>query len=300
MRRPKDYLKNEIIELNHIHVSWRDYALMMLNSTPNSLRDIWREKLITSIIHADFNYSIIQEGTLMALEILSSLPDDFTKSICDDYFNFDGWEKSTRISGSKRMRVKLGHYPQEAITKEAEMCLDYIIDNFRDYDYLIYNNKILSRIWDFAQKSAGNCLYPDEILTYSLDRNVDLNEYCNFIDVCEKVYEFGIPENSKFKKYYFCHKFKNWDKKNNKLLGYPFAKTNDIEYQIQNFQSVYKTILKEEITDNPSWKRICICILKNDRNFSYAGFTRTLKERQAREEAMEAFGNLKKRTTNKL
>lgn len=274
----EEYLLKEINELNFIHTSWRDYALIMLNSTTDPLRSIWREKVCTSIIHASFGYNIICENSLAGLEIMSSLPEWFTKKICDDAWSFDSWSKSIRISGSKKMKVKLGHYPQETISNEALLCIQYILNNFDQYSYLLFKNNLLKNIWEFSQKSGGKCLYPDEVLTYNLERNLDIKKNLNWITACDDIFTNGIPSD-KFKKYYFS----------DKIQGYPLQTNPDINIQKENFLNVCGKILKEDMLGQPSWKRICICILKNDVTFKYAGFSRTYKERLAREQALQTF-----------
>lgn len=61
----------QIKKLDYIHTTWEDYALMLLNSTPNPLRGIWREKLVTSIIHAEFIYNSVFESHIAGIEIMS-------------------------------------------------------------------------------------------------------------------------------------------------------------------------------------------------------------------------------------
>ena len=43
-------LYDEIESLNNIKITWRDYCLLLINSTPNPLRSIWREKVKADII----------------------------------------------------------------------------------------------------------------------------------------------------------------------------------------------------------------------------------------------------------
>lgn len=279
---------NEIKDLNNIHTTWRDYALMLLNSTPNPLRGIWREKLVTSIIHAEFVYNSVFESHMAGIEIMSELPNDFTDMVVDDHYEWGSWKSNGRLVGSKRKQICIGHYPQESIDNEALKCLKYIIKHFDKYGYLIFKSEHLKRIWDFSQRSNGNCVYPDEVLTYNLER--ELKETFAWIEVAEDIFENGIPSD-KFKRYYFSEK----------IEGFPFKTNPDIKIQKKNFLSVVSKILKEDILSCPSWKKICICILKNDISFKYAGFGISLKERQVREEAIAAFSiNQKEREKAKI
>lgn len=271
----------EIKELNHIHSTWENYCLMLLNSTADPLRSIWREKIVTSIIHCEFNVGSISENNLAGLEILSSLPKELTEKIVDDYYTFDTWEKDGRLVGSKRMKVKIGHYPQESLSNEANLCIKYIVKHWNKHKDLIFKNELLKRIWDFSQMSNGNCLYPDEVLTYTLERFLDPKKNGNWIDACIGIYTDGIPSN-KFKKYYFA----------DKLEGFPFDENDNIELCKKNFLNVCDVILKEDVTSCPSWKRIGICILRNDVSMRYAGFSMTHRERTARENALNAFDRI--------
>ena len=50
-------IRQEILELNHIRTTWKDYCLLLLNSTPDPLRSNWRKKLITAVVHSEFFYN---------------------------------------------------------------------------------------------------------------------------------------------------------------------------------------------------------------------------------------------------
>lgn len=290
-----------IKSLRIIHTSWKDYTLLLLNSTPDPLRSIWREKVVTSLSHWNFNAGSISEGNLIGTEVLTVLPSDFTQMVVDDSFEPDGWYKMTRLAGSKRMKVFLGHYPQESISNEANLCMKYIVKNWDKYSNLIFNTPLLKRMWDLSQASGGKCLLPDEILTYILEKPVNDSIYGGWIDVAYDVFTNGIPSD-KYKEYW----------KNDKIEGFPLAEYNPnskewyytiknsdgtvghvqeltLEEQKQNFLSLCDIILKEDVSMSPCWKKIAICILKNDVSFKYAGFGSTLRERQAREEAIAAF-----------
>lgn len=276
-------LIDEINDLNLIHTTWRDYTLMLLNSTPDPLRSIWREKVVTSISHWQFNTGSISEGNMAGAEVLSVLPTDLTQMIVDDSFEPDGWYKQSRLAGSKRMKVFLGHYPQESISNEANLCLKYIVKNWEKHGHLIQETPLLKRIWDLAQASGGKCLIPDEILTYILEKPIDDSKYGSWIDVCYDVFTNGIPS-EKFAEYW----------KSDKIEGFPLAAPDSLEEQKKNFLSVCDIFFKEDVSMSPCWKKIAICILKNDTSMKYAGFAPTLRERQAREDAIAAFSTKQK------
>ena len=300
---------NKVKKLNFIHTTWRDYYLMLLNSTSDKygLRSNWRDKTITSIIHSSFNFNIISEGNLIGLEILSELEricHNFTKPLIDDVININSWENYKRISGSKKMQVKLYFYPQEPISSMAHTCLTYIVNNWDENKWILKQSQLLSEMWDLSQLTRGDCLYPDEVLTYSLDKNLqNLENYKNnmnknyenfgsWINASYDVFYNDIPDgdNNRFLKYWTSRK-----KKENELFKIKTideVKSNNIR-QLRYFQNVINIILKEDILGCPSWKRLCICVLKNDVSFRYAGFAMTYKERIAREEALEALQKLK-------
>lgn len=48
----------------------------------------------------------------------------------------------------------------------------------------------------------------------------------------------------------------------------------------------------KEFKDAPSWKRLCVCIMKNDTKCLYMGFARTKKDMEKRRKAMEKYKNL--------
>ena len=47
-----------------------------------------------------------------------------------------------------------------------------------------------------------------------------------------------------------------------------------------------------DFKDVPSWKRVCVCILKNDVTWKYAGFARTKAEQQRRKEAINRWSTV--------
>lgn len=294
--------KKDIEDLNNIHITWRDYTLLMLNSTNDPLRSIWREKVVTSLSHWSFGTGSICEGNLAGLEILSALPNEFTEKVVDDHFEPGVWRKEGRLIRSKRMNVFLGHYPQESLSNEANLCLKYLVKHWDEYGHLIYETPILYKIWTLAQKSGGKCLIPDEILTYILEKPINDKDEAPWVEVCDDVFTNGIPSD-KFKKYW----------KSDKIEGYPLAEEIpdskeifferkvledgtveignpiDLEAQKKNFLDLCDIMLKESVAWSPCWKKIAICILKNDVTMKYAGFGATLKERLAREDAIAAF-----------
>jgi predicted phosphoadenosine phosphosulfate sulfurtransferase len=63
-----------------------------------------------------------------------------------------------------------------------------------------------------------------------------------------------------------------------------------MEQQRMNMDDICKNkVLREDVAYSPCWKKIAICVLKNDVSFKFCGFGATLRERQAREEAIAAF-----------
>ena len=47
-----------------------------------------------------------------------------------------------------------------------------------------------------------------------------------------------------------------------------------------------------EFREIPTYKRMCVCILKNDHACKYMGFALTKREKQLRELIMEKYGSL--------
>lgn len=276
-----DLLK-EIQSLGTIHTTWRDYTLLLLNSTSDPLRSIWREKIVTSFVHWNFLDGSISEGNVVGMAILASLPSDFTQMVVDDSFAEDEYELLGRLSGSKRMKVFVGHYPQESLSNEANTCIKYIVENWEDSGFLIFNNPMLKRIWDFAQISGGNAVSPDEVLTYAIEKPVN-GGVEDWIDVSIDVFANGIPSD-KYKEYWRAEK----------IEGFPLPVSEDLEVQKNNFLNTCETFLKEDVAYSPCWKKVAICILKNDVSMKYAGFGATLREREAREDAIAAFDTKEK------
>lgn len=334
---------NELKSLNRIHVSWRDYALMLVNSTGNNggLRDIWHEKINTSYEHWMFKSGSISEGNVAGLEILSELPDEFTQSLVDDSYGPDGpfsWYKLDRLAGSKRINVHVGNYPQESLSNEANLCVKYLLEHWDDIvlehvddengEYVngmtgeeIWGiSTTLKKIWNLAQMSGGQCVLPDEVLTYLLERPVDDKLHCSFVQVCFDVFTNGIPSDL-YGKYWRSEKIEGFplncssdlNKNLNTLLNTidwdPSSENFDmnarngiingvlngykcelpLDEQKENVRKFCDVMLKEDVAMSPCWKKIAICVLKNDVSFKYAGFGATWRERQAREEAIAAF-----------
>ena len=48
----------------------------------------------------------------------------------------------------------------------------------------------------------------------------------------------------------------------------------------------------EEFREIPTYKRMCICILKNDHVCKYMGFALTKKEKQRRDKVMQKYKNI--------
>lgn len=292
-------IMDELNELNIIRTSWRDYSLMMLNSTADPLRSIWREKIVTSHCHWTYEKGSISEGNIAGMEILTVLPSKLTEYLVDDHFEEGELIKLNRLNGSKRMNVHIGHYPQESTSNEANICLKYLVKNF---DNIIYEGKtgkdllmeipLLFRMWDISQKTAGESITSDEILTYNLDKTMNDSEYGAWMCALDDVALNGIPS-EKYAEYW----------KLSKIEGYPLAeydsteknwvgkdgKTIPLDIQKENFVKMCDVILKEDVNMCCCWKKIAICILKNDCQMKYAGFSETLRERIAREEAIAAF-----------
>ena len=280
-------IKNEILSLNNIHTTWRDYCLMMLNSTAEPLRSIWREKITTSVVHWEFNYGSISDGNIAGMEILTVLPSELTMKLVDDYFEEGSWKKLERLNRSKRMNVFVGRYLQESASNEANICLKYLIKNWDNYVFegktgrnLIMDTPLLRKMWDLSQNSKGKCITSDELLTYILEKPVDDSKFGVWIDASDDIFTNGIPSD-KYKDYW----------KSSKIDGYPFEISEDIEEQKNNFLNMCSIILREDVSWQACWKKICICILKNDVSMKYCGFGATLRERQAREDAMAAFSS---------
>jgi len=358
-------------ELGVIHTTWRDYTLMMLNSTAEPLRSIWREKVCTSVTHWSFNKGSISEGNIFGVEVLTSLPDELTNKVCDDIFHFGSWKKLGRLSGSKRMNIFLGHYPQESLSNEAALCLKYIINHWNEsiedmsldgslipeyninkiktYGDIVKYTPILNKMYKLANMTDGKCIMPDEVLTYILERPVDDSRYGVWMDVAVDIFSNGIPS-EKYKKYWRTSKIDNFplncvsEEVNNRCIETlscavfdPSSSEYDKEMKYEaidsffdeyivnfgdgensnnesdcqrsgeennisrseesnkkekeNFLSMVQVILKEDVSYSPCYKKIAICILKNDVSMKYAGFGSTYKERLAREEALAAFSS---------
>ncbi len=380
-------------ELGVIHTTWRDYTLMMLNSTAEPLRSIWREKICTSVTHWSFNKGSISEGNVAGTEVLSLLPDALTEKVCDDIFHYNSWKKLTRLNGSKRLNVFLGHYPQESLSNEAALCLKYIVnhwneeidfpltgsmipedrwDNVKKYSDIIKYTDVLNKMFKLACMTDGKCLLPDEILTYILERPVNDNKFGGWIDVNVNIFSNGIPSD-KFKKEWKSDKIEGfplncanekikenclsilstiyWDPKSDNYMledkeeklneffdmyepdfdifggkenkqaepegidksnnsnsthydnkqAEPEGKENKVENKLKSqkqaknddflgkIDKLVGVMFKEDVSMSPCWKKIAICILKNDVSMKYAGFGSTYKERIAREEALAAF-----------
>lgn len=313
----EDEVLNEIKNLSVIKTSWRDYTLMMLNSTAEPLRSIWREKIVTSMSHWTYEKGSISEGNIAGMEILTVLPSELTEKLVDDHFENGELVKLNRLSGSKRMNIHIGHYPQESTSNEANICLKYLVKNWNNVVYshihnedgasydltgkdLIMDIPLLKRMWDVAQKTGGNSVSNDEVLTYNLEKPVDDSHFGVWLDVTEDVAENGRPSD-KYDKYWKLDKIENyplseyipdadkWFSRNVLSDGTVELEELSIEDQKNNFLSMCDLVLKEDVAMCCCWKKIAICILKNDVTMKYAGFSATLRERQAREEAMAAF-----------
>lgn len=335
-------------KLDHIHVSWRDYTLMLLNSTSNNcgLRDIWQEKLLASYAHWHVKEGSISEVNLCGMEIMSELPDQLCQLVVDDWYSKEGsdsWYKAGRLSGSKRMKVCIGGYPQESLSNEAYLVLQWIIqhkdepvpvewlENMRQKGVevpeeslssatmkdLIDLSPMISRMWKLAAAMDWNCISQDEVLTYLLERPLDDTKHGAWMLAAFDVLMNGIPS-KQYAKWWKSDRVdglpancdeavlesvkeqfgiagnhendleSRWDALCAGLKAYQ-SKLSFDEHAKQFLQWCKNGMLKEDVSYSPCWKKIAICILKNDVTMKYCGFAPTLRERQAREEAMAAF-----------
>lgn len=340
----------KLAALDHIHVTWRDYALMLVNSTADPLRSIWHEKILTSYHHWMCKDGSISEVNVNGLEVLSELPSWFTEMVVDDHYEHEGpfsWRKMGRLVGSKRMKVHIGNYPQESLSNEAYLCLRWVMQHwndevepvrkrfgnlepisasqdqavhFRDY---IQQSKLLNAMFKLAQMSNGVCVTQDEMLTYILEKPVRDGKYGAWITIFVDVMLNGIPSD-KYAEYWKTGKLEGFplnvreDRKaevERALAGMVFDPESekfsldglhgaiqrlvdayecdlDLEQQMQLFDGFCsKYVLKEDVSYSPCYKKIAICVLKNDVSMKFCGFGSTLRERQARENAMAAFAS---------
>ena len=263
--------------LDNIHTTWRDYALLLVNSTNGPLRQNWRGKIVTMMIHSQFFFNSVFESHLIGLQILSELPNWLTKKVVDDVWEYGKWEFNERCVGSKRPKIRLGHLPQDSLDNEALMCMEWILDHWNEHKDIIFNSKLLSSIWQLAQDSGGKCLYPDEVLTYQLDKKIgDLPGA--WIDVCRDVFTNGIPSQT-YKKYWYS----------TAIPGFPLAAPATEAEAIENMRTLLQKALKEDTQSCASWKRACICVLKNDVSWKYAGFATSSNDRLTIVECLKAF-----------
>ena len=352
--------KEKAKRLDRVHVTWRDYALMLLNSTADPLRSIWHEKVMTSYEHWKFKEGSISEVNVNGLEVLSELPSAFTEYLVDDSYAMDGefsWQKLGRLAGSKRMKIRVGGYPQESLSNEAYLCAKYCMQhadepvpgewiqsaindgmaiqrvNFGTFDEsegralrmsdMLLSSYSMRMALMLACMSGGEGLTQDEILTYILEKPVRDSKHGAWVLPMFDVCLHGIPSNQ-FKKYWksdAIHGFPldvkgEYKDEIKELLESACWEPDDERFSLddlyERFDQVWdvwvrgcdlpveakwerldtflrERLLREDVAYSPCWKKICICVLKNDVSFKYCGFGATLRERQAREEAMAAF-----------
>ncbi len=53
----------------------------------------------------------------------------------------------------------------------------------------------------------------------------------------------------------------------------------------------------EEFKEIPTYKRMCICILRNDHTCKYMGFSLTKEETNMKNNALKVYGNIMKQKT---
>lgn len=278
----------EMHSLNDISYTWKDYVLLLLNSTPDPLRRNWREKIMSSLISCEFKNISISEGNLAGWELLIELPEWLTIRV-----NGEDWKninKIRRLSGSKKMSVNLMRLPLEPLSYQAFKCCEYLIDNFEVEIHerktgkdIIEEIPLLNRIWDFSYHSKGDCLYPDEVLTYTLDKDLDIKKSGEWITASEDVFANGRPSN-RFDKYWVS----------DKVEWFPNTKVKTDKIRKAYFLNVCKIMFKEDILEQPSWKRFAIAILKNDIFMVYCGFSRPWYVYEERESSINQFNEILK------
>ena len=146
------YLKS----LNHIHTTWKDYCLYMLNTTNEPIRSIWREKMITSIQSWKFGTGSVPDPTIDALEILSDLPSEFTLKVTDDAWEREDWKTFGRLPISGKHVLSIAKYPQESLEKEALDCVKEVVKN-KDVE-LVKSVPKMRELFDLWNKQGGKSI----------------------------------------------------------------------------------------------------------------------------------------------
>lgn len=269
-------------ELDHIHVSWRDYALMLLNSTNNNcgLRDVWHEKVLTSYFHWLAKDGSISEANVFGLEVLSELPSQLTLQVVDDWYDHEGigsWQKMGRLAGSKRMKLHVGGYPQESLSNEAYLCLQWLTQHLDEplpdewlYDMLkkihgvnwehfvphapatikdvLHLSPTLNRLLKLASMSGGKSVSQDEVLTWLLERPLVDTEHGSWMMTQVVVSMYGIPS----------EQYGKWWK-SKAIEGFPLNGSESSEQTVkEHFMRAQKLLVGEGVAQNPleAWESI--------------------------------------------
>lgn len=314
----KASLMKEVAEMNLQRISWRDYALNLLNTAAEPARSNWREKLVTSIIHWSYGKGgSFNEGNLEGLEVLTELPSGLTEEIVDDSYERGTWYFNGRLAGSKKRKMLLGHYSQQSLAKEGNIMWEWMMNNwFEEWEgkpiwKIVQDSDHLRKTFEFAQRSGGEVLFNDEILTYVLEKDAHEERPAFWTNVSDDVFTNGIPSDKYKNDYktimpeqypvesYFIEESFEGDFWWNKFLR-PEERSSNPEITepmkrlFKNVQDVADKYMKEDLSNSPSWKRMVVVILQNDIDGKYMGFSKSSVAELSRAEAMAAFSKNEK------
>jgi len=268
----------EVAEMNRlsvIHTTWEEYCLYLLNTSDDPAKSIWREKLITSILSWKYSEGSVEPSTIDALDILSEISPYIVAQLEDDVWTKDDYHTGGILPISGKTCLSLSHYPQQSLEKEAQECIDYILDNglFSEIEKSLALQRVLKK---FAETEVWSMLTPTQWLMvhYGNDavkkkNKVDENTEKRYDDIIslEDVLAIVHDQNR-------ADDWRNYEK---------------VKIWMKRIKDGNEKWFREAIHSTSSWKRFTINILKGDITCKYLGFGPCATERIARANAMQAF-----------
>ena len=184
------------------------------------------------------------------------------------------------------------------------------------YADVLHSSSLLHKMFVLAQMCDGNGISQDEVLTYILEKPVSDHQHgawiIPFVDVSfngipsqkwEKYWRSGkiegFPLNATAESHQKCVEILSNVEWNPQRENYSLDDISDainalidayecvlpLEEQMKKMNTFcQRWILPEDVSYSPCWKKICICVLKNDVSMKYAGFLTRSEERRVGKE----------------
>mgnify|MGYP000316913129 CR=1 FL=1 len=110
-------------------LSWREYALHLLATSPDPARSNWREKVISTILAVKYSSISCPDLTIRAFNILTKIGKEIQEKVNNEYWETDDMLMHGKIERSGKNVISLSRLPNESFEKELTNVIEYVINN---------------------------------------------------------------------------------------------------------------------------------------------------------------------------